>query len=352
MLVRVRTDAVLDVVGELHHADGLDAFRRTALEALPRAVPADYVSYNELGWDGEALVALARPELPAWAHDAWTRWSHQNPLLRRYATTRDGRPYRFSDVLAPGELERLELHRELYGPLGIDHQLAVMLPAPADRIIAVVLSGARAFTEDDRRTADLLRPHLIQAFRNAALRDELRGVVAALDAGLEVGGDAVVVAGADGRVRLATSAAGDLLALTAVGRLEPGDELPAALRDPGVARVVLPAGERGPVVARRVPAADGRSVALLVEHGSRGASLELLEQLGLTRREAEVLRALMRGLPTAEVARAMGISPRTVHKHAERIFGKLGVRDRVGAVAAAWAAIDVRGPGLPAVGSG
>jgi DNA-binding NarL/FixJ family response regulator len=62
--------------------------------------------------------------------------------------------------------------------------------------------------------------------------------------------------------------------------------------------------------------------------------------LGLSPREAEVLQAMMRGRATAAIAGALGVSPRTVSKHAERIYAKLGVHDRVAAVSAAWAALD------------
>ena len=49
---------------------------------------------------------------------------------------------------------------------------------------------------------------------------------------------------------------------------------------------------------------------------------------------------MMRGRATAEIAAALAISPRTIHKHAERIYDKLGVHDRIAAVSAAWSALD------------
>jgi DNA-binding CsgD family transcriptional regulator len=46
---------------------------------------------------------------------------------------------------------------------------------------------------------------------------------------------------------------------------------------------------------------------------------------GLTAREAEVLSALARGATASQVARELQISPRTVHKHLEHVYRKLGV---------------------------
>ncbi len=54
--------------------------------------------------------------------------------------------------------------------------------------------------------------------------------------------------------------------------------------------------------------------------------------LGLTGRELAVLRLLVRGLTAEAMARRLGCSPRTVSKHLERLYRKLGVGDRLMAV--------------------
>lgn len=54
--------------------------------------------------------------------------------------------------------------------------------------------------------------------------------------------------------------------------------------------------------------------------------------LGLTPREAAVLTLLGDGLTASAIAHRLTISARTVHKHLERIYQKLGVTDRLEAV--------------------
>ena len=49
----------------------------------------------------------------------------------------------------------------------------------------------------------------------------------------------------------------------------------------------------------------------------------------LTRREAEVLRYLARGLTKKEIAKTMHISLKTVEGHADRLMGKLNIHNRV-----------------------
>lgn len=60
-----------------------------------------------------------------------------------------------------------------------------------------------------------------------------------------------------------------------------------------------------------------------------------LERVGLTRREAEVLQWVAQGKTNAEIGTILGVSPRTVQKHMEHIFEKVGVETR--AAAAMWA---------------
>jgi DNA-binding CsgD family transcriptional regulator len=54
----------------------------------------------------------------------------------------------------------------------------------------------------------------------------------------------------------------------------------------------------------------------------------------LTPREVVVLRLLVDGLSTQAIAHRLGASPRTVHKHLEHVYRKLGVKDRLNAVRA------------------
>jgi DNA-binding NarL/FixJ family response regulator len=61
------------------------------------------------------------------------------------------------------------------------------------------------------------------------------------------------------------------------------------------------------------------------------------ERLGLTRREVEVLTWVTNGKTNADIGLLLGTSPRTVQKHLEHIFEKLGVETRTAAAMRALA---------------
>jgi DNA-binding response OmpR family regulator len=62
---------------------------------------------------------------------------------------------------------------------------------------------------------------------------------------------------------------------------------------------------------------------------------EFSRDLGLTKREGEVLSWLSRGKANRDIAQILGLSPRTVDKHLEQIYSKLGVENRTAAAAIA-----------------
>ena len=59
-------------------------------------------------------------------------------------------------------------------------------------------------------------------------------------------------------------------------------------------------------------------------------------QLGISRRELQVLGGISQGLSNADIGRELYLSDNTVKCHARRLFGKLGVHERAHAVALAY----------------
>jgi DNA-binding CsgD family transcriptional regulator len=104
-----------------------------------------------------------------------------------------------------------------------------------------------------------------------------------------------------------------------------GDPLPFAAPP---APLLIDRGDRH-LMVRRVPVPDGKVLLVSEVHNDHTAAL--LHRLGLTRREAETLLLLTDGHTIAVAASRLGISPRTVEKHIQRGYNKLGLDNRVAA---------------------
>jgi DNA-binding response OmpR family regulator len=73
----------------------------------------------------------------------------------------------------------------------------------------------------------------------------------------------------------------------------------------------------------------------LAKESSTNLPAEFSIELGLTSREGEVLSWLSKGKTNRDIAQILGLSPRTVDKHLEQIYAKLGVENRTAAAAIA-----------------
>lgn len=95
------------------------------------------------------------------------------------------------------------------------------------------------------------------------------------------------------------------------------------------------------------PAITRRLIERFVQRPGPGMAAVPPQLAGLTERERTVLALLARGLSNSEIAAELVVGEATVKTHVARVLAKLGVRDRVQAVIAAYACgfVDLPGPG-------
>lgn len=124
---------------------------------------------------------------------------------------------------------------------------------------------------------------------------------------------------------------------TAFPRSDVGDAPAAWLSDSSSAHATkrLPDGKG--IQAHRIGQAEfGETMFLLREIGAHAPSAAMrVPDAALTPRETEVLSWLAKGKTNRDIADILGMSPRTVNKHLEHIFEKLGVETRAAAAALA-----------------
>lgn len=341
---------VLTVIESVTRIDDLDAFGPCALEALEPIVPFDIASLNEIDPDSGRVRFCSRPahlveERPE-EIEVFPGLIHQNPILQHQQHTGDGSARRLSDFLTPGQLHDLELYQRVYGPLGIEYQVAVGLPTKSPLVVAFALNrGDHDFSDAELELLNLLRPHLIQAYRN------LRALAAVNDT-MGAAGRAVIVLGASEDDATMTPWAAERIeehfgpARTAGGLPDPVLRWVASERqrvldggEPRLHQPLVSSMPQGQLVARFIAGSGHRADVVVIDDRTTERRSSELRRLGLTPREAEVLWLLMRGEPTTDIAKRVDASPATVNKHLQNIYRKLGVTNRTAAVATAQDAV-------------
>lgn len=177
------------------------------------------------------------------------------------------------------------------------------------------------------RTQEVLA-RLVTHVRNA------RAVRMARDA-LDVGGMGVLVVDAHGRIAWQSPRAQRWLGefLAGLPADEAGRWLATAPTEGGCQRFA-PDG-RALVAQRLGDIGMGEAMWLLNVQPAGQASASRLATASLTPRETEVLSWIAKGKTNRDVGEILGLSPRTVNKHLEHVFEKLGVETRAAAAALA-----------------
>lgn len=341
---------LLNALRRIYEIRSLDVFPAQVVSVVPHLVRAKITSYNEVdpGRNRVAWVWNPGHALHPEGKAIFQRHAREHPLIAWYQRTRDGRALKISDFLTRTKFHRLALYNEFYRRVGVEHQMAVALPAPPHLVIGIALNRGRPdFSEKDRLLLNLLRPHLVQAYRNAeALTEMQQGAGLAWEA-IEAMGRGAIVLGQGGRIRLMTTRARGWLAEYFGQPARRGDRLPEAVsrwvrhqesppaghEDAPEPRRPLAVEREGRRLEMRLLPGPERLVLLLKEQ--TGPNSAVLERLGLTRREAEALAWVAQGKTNPEIGIILGASPRTVGKHLERIYQKLGVENRTAAAAVA-----------------
>lgn len=179
-------ERALEFVGAVQAAPDLDSYRRAVL-GIDSLVPGHIVAYNEIDLDSGEVLAIAEPPvLEPRDYELFERYHRQNPLLDYHARTGETAPRALSDLITAEELHETELYRQFYSRHGVEDQIAIILPSPPGKLNAVVLNrGERGFSDRERALLELVRPHLLQAFRMVSEAERSRGEISELRQRLE-----------------------------------------------------------------------------------------------------------------------------------------------------------------------
>jgi len=242
------------------------------------------------------------------------------------------------DAVMPG-LDGFETCRRLKRDAGLDHVPIIFMTglAETEHIVRGLEAGGVDYVTKPIAVEEMLariRVHLA----NARLTQSAR-------AALDVSGRYLLAVNGVGKIMWATPQAQKLLSDT----LSAGSDDDVVLPDP--IPQWLDQARKGNAAKAAVMATLPGNEQLRLQYMGRLGSNEFLlrlakdsgaetpaefsSELGLTTREGEVLSWLSKGKTNRDIAQILGLSPRTVDKHLEQIYSKLGVENRTAAAAIA-----------------
>jgi DNA-binding CsgD family transcriptional regulator len=312
-------------------------------------------SFNEVDAStgkSRAIVSPAGADRFPGSEEIFERLVREHPYVVNVRRFEDGHAHRLSDFVGRADFRRMAIYNEYYRRIGTEHQVAVALPQTAPMVRGIALSReTRDYSDRERGLLAALAPHMVQAYGNAealALARRTAGNASAPP----LGGTApptdieVVLLSATGGVLFATPRARRWFASYLGGSSARDARLPSKLAAwVRLQRSAFEDGDavpppRGPLVVQREGArlevrlaADCGHRALLIRELRRRVQPGGLAALGLSPREAQVLGWVVEGKTNGEIGIILDARPRTVAKHLERIFRKLGVETRTAAAA-------------------
>jgi DNA-binding CsgD family transcriptional regulator len=323
-----------------------ESFLSRVLALLPRLIPAAIVTYNEMipersesrNWSSTAEFATPKMDR-LWAHHM-----HEHPVLVHILETGVCSALRISDFWNQLELHDRGLYHDFYRLSGIEDVLCIQIPCPRPGVIGIAWHDDRSFTDHERLIADLVRPHIGQAWRNVRLVSRLLGQFQMLQLGVENLGVGVILCGPNGRVQFINAQARRYLAELFSTTRQTDHCLPPDLLlwmrhenskliengdAPSVRTPLVIEKENKRLVVSLLSQSSANLI--LMEEQPAAANNGVWDSFGLTSREAEVLRWIAMGKTNNEIATILGMQTGTAKKHVEHIFEKLGVETRTSA---------------------
>ncbi len=335
------------------------SFTAAALEQLTGIVVSDLTTLSvcDLARGTRRVIGREAEALSSADRAAFDRHFRAHPLVRFHSTHPGGPTQRISDCQDLAAFRNSALHAEYYRRIGINYVMALPLRIDRDNVISVVFNrGCSDFKDGERAVLDAVRLPLAAMYRNLAACEEAGLGLRCINDLAARGGWQILHVSTAGRVLDAAPAARALLA-----RFFPEHcrghtaQLPAPLaewfsrsRSWGLERPALGGGQQFTIsrlgallTVHFVPDPDDTSAGyLLMKCERRHVAPAHLARLPVTGREREILALVAGGKTNAEIAAVLAISARTVQKHLEHIFQKLGVETRTAAAVCALAAAD------------
>jgi len=332
----------------LYSFQDAQTFSSDLVRLLPTLISADICSYDTIDAQTQHAELKWAPADVAMIQDGFSivaKHVNDNPIVHYFKKTGDGSAQMVSDFLSRRAFRARPLYEEFYKHYGIASQLITALSISGHTTLTLAYHrGRKDFSERDRFLLNCFRQHVLQALQTAQQLSVLRQEATTRQVALESLNLPILCASANGRIIWITSSCQTMMRKHGLSVRH--SVLPADILGWIQARTT-PSSEQGeprrPLESLTIPSPAGTlfvrpyecssTFILMFEEKAASFSPNALIHLDLTQRESEVLCWVAQGKTNPEIGAILGISPRTVQKHLERIYGRLGVENRHAAVA-------------------
>ncbi len=331
---------------------GLRTLSDLTLNAVAGLIPCDLIAFDNFStqnlipeqWHSNDEILTAR--ITEVCAQVFEEHPFDSPLVREQIYNGNTGVLKLSDFANYSEFTNTVFYNEVLRPIDVQHQMGVVLSVGTGVSVACSVNRKGSdFSERERGLLSLIAPHLANTIRGVIGRKEMRATELRLEGMLESSARGIIVlAENSGVLQMSDLAQRLLIKYFASETLYPGN-LPEKLK--------LWVGEKGsPGRSYGLPARSGADhvrselyVSKAVNAATRKTTLLLeekkllspivLQSLGLTPRQSEVLFWISKGKTDDTIADLIGAGRRTVEKHLENIYQKLGVETRTSAAMAA-----------------
>jgi DNA-binding CsgD family transcriptional regulator len=281
-------------------------------------------------------------------HAAFDRLLAGHPLVRHHLRYPRARAVRLTDCVSDTDFQASELFRRYYGPLGLDRVALLPLVWEPGRLTGIVLNRAgRDFSDAEIGLLEAVRLQVTALYRQAlakACSDCAVGLLHGVAGSGRVGAitfdrhfDIVEASGpalgwlAEIARRSASPAPGSSLPVPVLQWLRAQVSEAAVCGQDRRSASLIDESSGARLVLHCLPRSCPSGCTLLIE-GAEPSNRALAFTSRLTPRQTEILGWIAAGKTDECIAELLGVSRRTVGKHLQNMYRRLGVGNRTGAV--------------------
>lgn len=331
-----------------------EEFTQHLVESMASLIDVDVASYGEINSLEKTfyfeMAPLSFPVLPNALEMFWNHAHIDHPVLNSLRRIQYQKiAYRNSDIVSVAQLRTWAMYPDFYVPNKTRFLMHRNLHGTLPNYSPITLArNHKDFSDRDLHVLSVVGPHLERAHANSLRASTLKNVLNGYAEGLSDINQPIVAVDACGHIVWATKAALDCVSRYGKVSKHGHQVLPSPflewvqqqaqwLEDPESAlkadqQLMIHQGDCS-LTVRLV--FKGPHRLLFMDERIPAPSIEGLRHYGLTTREREVAGWVIRGKSNAEIARILGISQETVHRHLSGIYQKLRIDNRTAILAKA-----------------